>query len=51
MYVCLPENEKGTRFTVDVDEVLAFIDGAERFSMQRVSTIDTFITEVLEQKS
>jgi hypothetical protein len=51
MFVCVPENERGTRFSVNVDEVLAFSEDAERFAAQRVPTIDAFISDVLTLQS
>jgi hypothetical protein len=47
MFVCTPENESGTKFTANVDEVLAFIEDAEHFAKGRISTTDAFLAEIL----
>jgi hypothetical protein len=46
MYVCMPENERGTLYTADIDEVLKFIDDAEYSGRQHTSMIDAFIADV-----
>jgi capsular polysaccharide biosynthesis protein len=51
MFICTPENETGTKFTVNIDEVLAFIEDAEHFATQRVPTTDAFLAEMLAMDS
>jgi Glycosyltransferase 61 len=47
MFVCTPEDESGTTFTADVEEVLAFIEDAVRFAKQHAPATDAFLTEIL----
>jgi len=47
MFVCTPENESGTKFAANVDEVLAFIEDAEHFAKERIPTTDAFLAEIL----
>jgi hypothetical protein len=47
MFVGSRESERETQFTIDVDELLAFIDDAESEGDQRGRMVDAFLSDVL----